>query len=69
MTVMPSARKVSTASGWVVLRFPVETSLAPPSRNVSRSTTVLASRWIPVPMVRPSNGRVCPNSAEIARSS
>ena len=35
---------LSTASGWVVLRFPVETSLAPPSRNVSRSATVLASR-------------------------
>ena len=41
---MPSARRASTASGKVVLRFPVETSLAPPSRNVSRSATVLASR-------------------------
>jgi hypothetical protein len=69
MTVTPSARSLPAASGWVVLRLPVETSLAPPSRSVSSSATVLASRWMPVPMVRPSNGRVCLNSAAMASSS
>src|SRR5580698_3838934 len=69
ITVTPSAFSTCSASGCVVFRLPVETSRAPPSRRVNRRATVLASRWIPVPMVSPRNGSVSLNSAEIDRSS
>ncbi len=69
ITSTPRARRYSTASAWVLDRLPVETTRAPPWASVSSSATVLGSRWIPVPMVRPSNGRVRLNSAAIEPSS
>ena len=68
ITVTPCPVSAATASGCVVFRLPVETSRAPPSRRVKIKATVLAPRWIPVPMVSPRNGSVSLNSAEIDRS-
>lgn len=68
MTSTSWLRRYSTASTWVLPRFPVETTSAPPRCSVNNSATVFGSRCIPVPMRLPAKGRVESNSSAIPPS-